>query len=332
VLPEFKVETFPTVSFTNRGKRSISLPTSIDISSVPKIQSTTSQNSEEYTLYLDSTPVGSPVYTSCESEETSPHFPVPYFSNFLSPDGQFSETILLYPDVTERSPHIFKSLLYNLQVSPSKLSMVAAGGGGAGGGVGGGGGGGQVPPPPPRIFAKVAARYAPLVLPVPLHDLPENYMKNLPKFTGEGDLTATEHINFFDQFVDILGLEHEDVYSRLLVQNFEGQVRTWFRGLPTGSIGSYDELENAFIRQWGERKDHLYYLTEFGALRKKNSESVLEFTQRFNKLYNKIPAEVKPSQPAAKVTFVGAFDPDFALLLRERKLLIRGKASHFRHT
>jgi hypothetical protein len=34
------------------------------------------------------------------------------------------------------------------------------------------------------------------VLPVPLHDLPENYIKNLPKFTGEGDLTAAEHINF----------------------------------------------------------------------------------------------------------------------------------------
>jgi hypothetical protein len=37
-----------------------------------------------------------------------------------------------------------------------------------------------------------------LVLPAPLHNLPENYMKNLPKFTGEGDLTAAEHINFFD--------------------------------------------------------------------------------------------------------------------------------------
>jgi hypothetical protein len=55
-------------------------------------------------------------------------------------------------------------------------------------------------------------------------------------------------------------------------------------------------------------------------LRKKNSETVLEFTQRFNKLYNKIPAEVKPSQPAAKVTFVGAFEPDFSLLLRERRV------------
>jgi hypothetical protein len=103
------------------------------------------------------------------------------------------------------------------------------------------------------------------------------------------------------------------------VQNFEGQVRLWFRGLQVGSIASYDVLENAFLRQWGEKKDHLYYLTEFGALRKKNSESVLEFTQRFNKLYHKIPTEVKPSQPAAKVTFAGAFEPDFALLLRERR-------------
>jgi hypothetical protein len=197
--------------------------------------------------------------------------------------------------------------------------MAAIGGGGVGGGAAGGGGGQGPPPPPPRIFAKVAARYAPLALPPVLHDLPENYMKNLPKFTGEGDLTATEHINFFDQFTDILGIEHEDVYSRLLVQTFEGQVRLWFRGLPVGSIASYDALETTFLRQWGERKDHLYYLTEFGALRKKNSESVLEFIQRFNKLYHKIPAEVKPSQPAAKVTFAGAFEPDFALLLRERR-------------
>jgi hypothetical protein len=144
-------------------------------------------------------------------------------------------------------------------------------------------------------------------------------MKNLPKFTGEGDLTATEHINFFDQFADILGLEHEDVYSRLFVQTFEGQVRTWFRSLPAGSILSYDALEDSFLRQWGERKDHLYYLTEFGSLKKKSSETVMEFIQRFNKLYNKIPVEVKPSQPAAKVTFAGAFEPDFALLLRERR-------------
>jgi hypothetical protein len=167
------------------------------------------------------------------------------------------------------------------------------------------------------VFTKVAARYAPLVFPIPLHDLPENYIKKLPKFTGEGDLTAVEHINFFDQFVDIFGIEHEDIYLRLLVQTFEGQVRTWFRSLPVASILSYDALEDAFLRQWGERKDHLYYLTEFGSLRKNNLEKVMEFIHRFNKVYNKILVEVKPSQPVAKVTFAGAFELAFALLLRE---------------
>jgi hypothetical protein len=89
--------------------------------------------------------------------------------------------------------------------------MVGAGGAG---GAGASAIGGQ----PPRIFSKVATRYTPLVLPIVLHDLPKNYMKNLPISMGEGYLTATKHIAFFDQFVDILGIEHDDVYSRLLVQ------------------------------------------------------------------------------------------------------------------
>jgi hypothetical protein len=45
----------------------------------------------------------------------------------------------------------------------------------------------------------------------------------------------------------------------------------------------------------------------------------MEFIQRFNKMYNNIPVKVKPSHPAAKVIFTGAFETDFALLLRERQ-------------
>jgi hypothetical protein len=194
--------------------------------------------------------------------------------------------------------------------------------GGGGIGRGGGGGGGKGKPLPPMIFSKEVSNYAPLVLPPVLHDLPENYMKNLPKFTGEGDLTSTEHITFFYQFVDILGIENEDAYSSILVKTYEGQVRIWFRGLPLGSLQSYDDLEKSFLRQWGENKDHIYYLIEFRALRKNNYESVLEFTQIFNNLYHKIPAEVKPSQPASMVTFAGDFEPDFSLLLRERRWLL----------
>jgi hypothetical protein len=308
---EIRSDIHPTVPLVHKGKDPIESSSAFDVPSFLQLNFPTSPNFEECVTHSISTPIDSLDFISCKSEEPSPR--APYLSSSDFPLREENKESLL----------IFQNPLYNFP----QITMAAAEGGGGGfiggggGFIGGGGGGaplggagGQGLAPPPRVFTKVAAIYAPLVLPVPLHDLPENYMKNLPKFIGEGDLTATEHIHFFDQFIDILGNEHGDVYSRLLVQTFEGQVRTWFRSLPASSILSYEALEDAFLRQWGERKDHLYYLAEFGYLRKKNLETVMEFIQRFNKLYNKIPAKVKPSQPVAKVTFTGAFEPNFALL------------------
>jgi hypothetical protein len=45
----------------------------------------------------------------------------------------------------------------------------------------------------------------------------------------------------------------------------------------------------------------------------------MEFILRFNKLYSKIPAAVKPSEPSTKVTFARAFEPNFAIILQERR-------------
>jgi hypothetical protein len=60
-------------------------------------------------------------------------------------------------------------------------------------------------------------------------------------------------------------------------------------------------------------------MTEFGSLKRKEGESVSNFSKRFNKMYNKIPAEINPSEASAKITYASAFDPDFFLLLRERR-------------
>jgi hypothetical protein len=62
-------------------------------------------------------------------------------------------------------------------------------------------GGAQVnppPPPPTKFFNKVVARYAPLVLPTNINDLSDNYVKKLPKFNGESDVTTVEHLVFFE--------------------------------------------------------------------------------------------------------------------------------------
>ena len=67
-------------------------------------------------------------------------------------------------------------------------------------------------PPLNRMDAIFTARYAPLVLPYPMNPLPAGYyLKYMPKFTGEGDITAEEHLATFYSYADNLNIENEDV-------------------------------------------------------------------------------------------------------------------------
>ena len=99
----------------------------------------------------------------------------------------------------------------------------------------------------------------------------------------------------------------------------DGEARKWFRDLPTGSIAGIEALDEAFLRQWGDWKDYLYYITEFGSLKRKVGESLIDFMKRFNKVYQKIPAEVKPLETTTMITFANAFDAKFSLWLRVAK-------------
>jgi hypothetical protein len=175
-------------------------------------------------------------------------------------------------------------------------------------------------PPRTRMEAIIAARYAPLVFPQPLNSLPmDGYLKQLPKFMGEGDITAEAHLESFYSFIDNHAIENEYVWMRIFVHSLDGEARKWFRALPPGSIGGIEALDEAFLKYWGDKKDLMYYITEFGSLKKEEGESVSDFSKRFNRMYNKIPTEVKPTETSAKITYASAFDPDFYLLLRERR-------------
>ena len=106
---------------------------------------------------------------------------------------------------------------------------------------------------------------------------------------------------------------------RMFAQSLDGEVRKWFREFPANSITIIEELQDLFMRQWGDTKDHTYYITEFGALRRKKDETIVDFSKRFNKMYGRIPAKIKPSETSAKLTYANAFDHEFSLLLRERR-------------
>jgi hypothetical protein len=171
-----------------------------------------------------------------------------------------------------------------------------------------------------RMNAIIASRYAPLVLLVGLHALPTTYyMKYLPIYNGEGDVTVEEHLVSFYSFADNFNIDYADVCMRLFVQSLDGEVRKWFQCLPPSLIIDIEALDEAFIKQWGDRRYYLYYIIEFGALKRKNGESSLDFNKRFNKMYGRIPYEIKQIEASTKITYANAFDVEFSLLLRERR-------------
>ena len=92
------------------------------------------------------------------------------------------------------------------------------------------------------------------------------------------------------------------------MQILDGEVRKWFRELPTNSITLIVELQDAFMRQWRDTKDHTYYITEFGSLRRKNDETIADFSKRFNKMYGRVPTKIQTFETLAKLTYANAFD------------------------
>ena len=63
----------------------------------------------------------------------------------------------------------------------------------------------------------------------------------------------------------------------------------------------------------------MYYQTKFESLPRKKDETVGEFTKMFNKVYSKIPAQIKLTETSAMLSYANSFNSEFSLLLRERK-------------
>jgi hypothetical protein len=139
------------------------------------------------------------------------------------------------------------------------------------------------------------------------------------KFTGKEEITAEEHLAVFYSYADNLNIENEDVWMRVFVQILDSEARKFFRGLTLGSIVGIEALDDSFLRHWGDKKYFLCYITDFGSLKRKEGESVSDFSKRFNKMYNKIPTKIKPTETFANITYASAFDHDVFLLLRERR-------------
>jgi hypothetical protein len=102
-----------------------------------------------------------------------------------------------------------------------------------------------------RVDVILVSRYDPLILPQLLNTLSiGGYLKQLPKFKREADITVEEHLASFYSYTDNYIIVNEDVWMRIFYHSLDGQARKWFRALTPRSIDGIEALDDIFLRQW----------------------------------------------------------------------------------
>jgi hypothetical protein len=125
------------------------------------------------------------------------------------------------------------------------------------------------------VLAKVPDRYKPLNLPPILHDLPVNYINNLPRFDGENEeITVEKDVQNLEDFLDLYEVEDDDVNIRMFSLSLGGKVKDWFKNLLVASIINFHQFMQVFLDRWVVRGNFFLILEEYEHLKRKPGETV----------------------------------------------------------
>ena len=148
--------------------------------------------------------------------------------------------------------------------------------------------------------------------------MPLDYQSKILTFDKTGSHTAQQHVDRMNDVFDLQEVDEVDVKMILFAQNLGGDVKKWFRSLPTGCIANLDAFHQTFLARQEIKNNRLQLLNEYKRLKRKLNETVEEYCERFNIVYNAIPTYIKPSPSLDLIYFPDGFDVDMEYQLRER--------------
>ena len=96
----------------------------------------------------------------------------------------------------------------------------------------------------------MATRFVPFAFPAVLHDLPQNYAQRISLFDGEGNFTARQDMDKFEDFIDLEEVDYDDAKMRLFAKILFGESKRWFKYLPAISILTFETFQNIFLDRW----------------------------------------------------------------------------------
>ena len=91
------------------------------------------------------------------------------------------------------------------------------------------------------------AIFSPLALPIVLHDLAKKISQIIPFYDGDGNFTARQYVDRFDDYMDLELVDEDDIKMRLFTLSFSGEENKWFRGLPARSIAKFEAFQTYFL-------------------------------------------------------------------------------------
>jgi len=102
-----------------------------------------------------------------------------------------------------------------------------------------------------------------LSLPSQLHDFPQNYSHMIKLYDAEGNTFAQKHLEWFNDFVYLEEVNHEDTKMILFTQSLLGEVRKWFKALQAVSILDFTVFETSFLSIWGDKNNPLQLINQY---------------------------------------------------------------------
>jgi hypothetical protein len=117
-------------------------------------------------------------------------------------------------------------------------------------------------------------------------EMPPKYVKWLPKFTGDDEVRAEDHMRNFWAFFELhpISDDVEDLAMKIFSATLHGNARKWYDSLPDASITSMDQLEGVFLKIWNIKEDPMVLVNKINHINKNENETIREFHTRFQKL------------------------------------------------
>lgn len=96
--------------------------------------------------------------------------------------------------------------------------------------------------PPPQQYTTIIRQFDLIGFQLYPYPIDSSWRGLVPKFIGSSAITIEDHLRSFNDFIQDLDMQYQDINMRLFMMSLTEEAKDWFNSLPTTSIDSIQEF------------------------------------------------------------------------------------------